>query len=100
MGLRLTQETLIPLGMGGAILVAACTLCYQAAALKTTFESKIAAMDERIRDGQASLQAQIVGVQASFHEAATQTVETRDMKLWIMYLRDKNKALDIPEWMK
>lgn len=90
--------------MGGGILVAACFLVWQASALKTSFESRMDAMDRRQTDSQATLQTQIIGIQTSLREASQQNVEVRDMRLWVMMLRDKNKdradgKVDIPDWV-
>lgn len=39
-------------------------------------------------------------IEKKLNEAADKSVTERDLRLWMMLLRDKNKTLDIPDWVK
>lgn len=80
--MKLTQETLIPIGLAATVVAGVAILSWRISASYVAIETRLEQIEKKLNDG------------------AAQNVSERDLRLWMMTLRDKNKALDIPEWFR
>lgn len=79
---KFTETTLLPVSIVSVMLISGITFSWRLSAAYTSLDEKVGRIEKSISDGQA------------------QAVTERDLRLWLMLLRDRNKTIDVPEWVK
>jgi hypothetical protein len=78
----ISPGTLIPLGVAASILIGACIVSWRLGATYTSLDERLGRIEKNLND------------------RANEAVVERDLRLWMMLLKDKNKDLVVPEWVK